>query len=49
MIQNLLLSRRTVENLSVLPAATAIATLDKQIAGLEGMGLVISNALAEAD
>jgi chromosome partitioning protein len=36
-----------VENLSVLPAATAIATLDKQIAGLEGMGLVISNALAE--
>lgn len=39
--------KTAIENLSVLPAATAIATLDKQIAGLEGMGLVITNALTE--
>jgi chromosome partitioning protein len=37
----------SIENLSVLPASTALATLDRQIAGLEGMGLVIVNALAE--
>ncbi len=36
-----------IENLSVLPAATAIATLDRQVAGLDGMGLVIKNALHE--
>ncbi|SHE23625.1 ParA family protein [methanotrophic endosymbiont of Bathymodiolus puteoserpentis (Logatchev)] len=35
------------ENLSILPAATAIATLDRQVASLGGMGLVISSALAE--
>ncbi len=33
--------------LSILPASTAIATLDRQVASLGGMGLVISNALAE--
>ena len=30
-----------IDNLSILPAATAIATLDRQVAGLDGMGLVI--------
>jgi len=34
-------------HLSVLPASTAIATLDRQVASLGGMGLVISSALAE--
>ncbi len=33
--------------LSILPASTAIATLDRQVASLGGMGLVISNALAD--
>ncbi|MCK4840283.1 MAG: ParA family protein [Methylococcales bacterium] len=35
------------EGLSVLPASTAIATLDRQVASLGGMGLVISNALKQ--
>jgi chromosome partitioning protein len=39
--------KTAIENLSILPAATAIATLDRQISGLEGMGLVIANALVE--
>lgn len=34
-------------DLSILPASTAIATLDRQVASLGGMGLVIANALAE--
>lgn len=33
--------------LSVLPASTALATLDRQAASLGGMGLVISTALAK--
>mgnify|MGYP000055233697 CR=1 FL=1 len=33
------------DGLSVLPASTAIATLDRQVASLGGMGLVVSNAL----
>ncbi len=33
------------DGLSILPASTAIATLDRQVASLGGMGLVISNAL----
>jgi chromosome partitioning protein len=38
--------RKTQFNgLSVLPASTAIATLDRQVASLGGMGLVIANAL----
>lgn len=36
-----------VENLSVVPAATAMATLDRQASGMDGMGLVISNALKQ--
>lgn len=37
--------KTTFEGLSVLPASTAIATLDRQVASLGGMGLVIANAL----
>jgi len=33
------------DGLSVLPASTAIATLDRQVASMGGMGLVISTAL----
>jgi len=35
------------EGLSILPASTAIATLDRQVSTFNGMGLVVSNALAE--
>jgi len=35
------------DGLSVLPASTAIATLDRQVAQISGMGLVIANALAK--
>lgn len=33
------------DGLSILPASTAIATLDRQVAALGGMGLVITSAL----
>lgn len=33
------------DGLSVMPASTAIATLDRQVAAMSGMGLVISTAL----
>jgi chromosome partitioning protein len=33
------------ESLSLLPASTALATLDRQIASMHGMGLVVANAL----
>lgn len=36
-----------IENLSVVPSATAMATLDRQASGLDGMGLVMVNALAQ--
>lgn len=35
------------DGLSILPAATAIATLDRQVASMGGMGLVINNSLAK--
>ena len=35
------------DGLSILPASIAIATLDKQVAALSGMGLVIANALRQ--
>ena len=34
-------------DLSIMPASTATATLDRQVAALGGMGLVIATALAE--
>ncbi len=33
------------DGLSILPASTAIATLDRQVASLGGMGLVVTNGL----
>lgn len=35
------------KGLSILPASVAIATLDKQVAALNGMGLVVANALTK--
>jgi chromosome partitioning protein len=35
------------DGLSILPASVAIATLDRQVAALGGMGLVIANALTQ--
>lgn len=37
------------DGLSVMPASTAIATLDRQVASMGGMGLVISSALKKLD
>lgn len=37
------------DGLSVLPAATAMATLDRQVASMAGMGLVIVNALKKVE
>lgn len=34
-----------IANISVLPASTALATLDRQLGGRVGMGLVVRNAL----
>ncbi|MCX7087673.1 MAG: ParA family protein [Methylococcales bacterium] len=38
-----------IENLSILPASTALATLDRQVASMNGMGLVIANALKKIE
>ncbi len=35
-----------VQNLSLLPASTAMATLDRQLGARDGMGLVVARALA---
>ena len=35
-----------IEGLDLMPASTAQATLDRQVAGIEGMGLVLGQALA---
>jgi len=37
------------ENLSILPASTAIATLDRQLGSLDGMGLVVRNSLVSIE
>ncbi len=34
-------------NLSLLPASTALATLERRMIGVEGMGLIVSKALAQ--
>lgn len=39
------ISETEFDGLSILPASTAIATLDRQVAALGGMGLVVTNAL----
>lgn len=40
-----MLSHTYIDNLDILPASTALITLDKQIGTKKGMGLVISNML----
>lgn len=35
--------------IAILPASTAIATLDRQVASMSGMGLVISNAIQKVE
>jgi len=40
-----LLHRTGVEGISLMPASTAMATLDRQLGSRDGMGLVISKAL----
>lgn len=44
---SLYISPTEFDGLSVMPASTAIATLDRQVAAMSGMGLVISTALAK--
>ncbi len=39
------ITKTRYDGLELLPASTAIATLDRQVAALGGMGLVLSNAL----
>jgi len=39
------ISKTAFDGLSILPASTAIATLDRQVAALGGMGLVVTKAL----
>lgn len=41
-----LVHQTSFENLSLLPASTAMATLDRQLGGSDGMGLVVKHALA---
>ena len=40
-----LIHQTEYENLSLLPASTAMATLDRQLGGSDGMGLVVKHAL----
>jgi chromosome partitioning protein len=39
------ITKTEFDGIALLPASTAIATLDRQVANMPGMGLVISNAL----
>ncbi|MFW5443676.1 MAG: ParA family protein [Methylococcaceae bacterium] len=43
------IAKTKFDGLSVLPASTAIATLDRQVASLGGMGLVVANALSKVE
>jgi len=42
-----LITETSCRGLSLLPASTALATLERRIVGVEGMGLIISRALAQ--
>lgn len=42
-----LLRKTSCDGLSMLPASTALATLERKMVGVEGMGLIISRALAQ--
>ncbi|QPK62121.1 ParA family protein [Methylomonas sp. LL1] len=43
----LYLAKTEFDGLAVMPASTAIATLDRQVAQMGGMGLVVASALAK--
>lgn len=42
-----LITDTSCQGLSLLPASTALATLERKMVGVEGMGLIISRALAQ--
>jgi len=42
-----LITETSCEGMSLLPASTALATLERRMVGVEGMGLIISRALAQ--
>lgn len=42
-----LITETSCPNLSLLPASTALATLERRMIGVEGMGLIVSRALAQ--
>ena len=42
-----LITETSCRGLSLLPASTALATLERRMVGVEGMGLIISRALAQ--
>ncbi len=42
-----LITETGCDNLSLLPASTALATLERKMVGVEGMGLIVSRALAQ--
>lgn len=42
-----LLTETGCDNLTLLPASTALATLERKMVGVEGMGLIVSRALAQ--
>jgi len=44
-----LIKKTKFENISILPASTALATLEKQLGGRNGMGLVLSQSLKQID
>ncbi|SDX09175.1 ParA family protein [Marinobacter mobilis] len=42
-----LITETSCKGLSLLPASTALATLERRMVGVEGMGLIVSRALAQ--
>jgi chromosome partitioning protein len=42
-----LLVETSSKNMAMLPASTALATLERRMVGVEGMGLIVSKALAQ--
>lgn len=42
-----LITETSCRGLSLLPASTALATLERRMVGVEGMGLIVSRALAQ--
>jgi len=44
-----LIKKTKFDNISILPASTALATLEKQLGGRNGMGLVLSQSLKQIE